>query len=617
VRRGLPETTSDECRPIVLPTGIATPRTADDAPMGTAPSSRPGWLAGALLAVLFVTLAAWSWDKWADPIVDFGNEPYLAWQLLHGRAMHRDLASLYGPLSPWINALWFSLFGPSLRTLALCNLALTAVLVIVVHRFCAAREDERTAGVATTVLLTSFVFAHHAEDAPNYNFIWPYSHAATHGSILLACGVLALGRAVLSDRTGWWALAGFLLSPILLVKPEIATAAAVAVTTGLVWRATDGRPRWHRGVCILVAAGAVPLAVCVLVLGAEPLVVPLELTARLAASPDVYFKRLMGIDDVAGNALRLVTSAVVWSAVGAAVVLADLRSVRLTATGRRWLTLGAAAVSAFLVVRDLPGVGRPLPILIPIALGALVVVVRRRPTERTRLVPLAIWGAAAWTLLSRMALNVQLHHYGFYLAMPAAIFVVVFGVGTVPRLLATRVPGGGDVVRTVSLATIGLLLACSVGLSIGSYGHMTVALGADGDALLAPAPDVSPSGALASALSERIAERVPPDATLAVLPQGALLNFLTRRSNPTAFHDLAPPVFEAYGDAILAAYVAHAPQYVVLVDAPGDEYGVGRFGRSTWGHDLVAWVESRYDRIETVPPTRDRPGFAIWRSGVD
>src|SRR5262249_49399656 len=160
------------------------------------------------LVVLFGALAAVSWTRWADPIVDFGREPYVSWQLLEGRALYRDLDYLFGPLAPWANALWFRCFGASLRTLALCSLGLAGLLAVVVYRFARAVADRTTAVVATAVLLVVSVFGSLAPDAAGYDFVWPYTYAATHGMILLVCGTVALADAIASRRGGIWAGAG-------------------------------------------------------------------------------------------------------------------------------------------------------------------------------------------------------------------------------------------------------------------------------------------------------------------------------------------------------------------------------------------------------------------------
>ena len=43
----------------------------------------------------------------------FGRELYVPWQLTQGKVLYRDIESIFGPLSPYLNALWMRLF-PSL-----------------------------------------------------------------------------------------------------------------------------------------------------------------------------------------------------------------------------------------------------------------------------------------------------------------------------------------------------------------------------------------------------------------------------------------------------------------------------------------------------------------------
>jgi len=98
----------------------------------------------------FAALLAWSWRKWPDPLVDFGRELYFAWQINEGRLLYRDLASLFGPVSPYINALWFRLFGTSLLTLALCNTAIFAATIAGIYHLVRIPTDRATATAAST-----------------------------------------------------------------------------------------------------------------------------------------------------------------------------------------------------------------------------------------------------------------------------------------------------------------------------------------------------------------------------------------------------------------------------------------------------------------------------------
>src|SRR5678816_4499382 len=88
----------------------------------------------ALHAVTFVALTLWSWRKWADPLVDFGRELYVPWQLSQGKVLYRDLAYFNGPLSAYFNSILFRVLGVSLRTLVLANIAISAGVVVMIWR---------------------------------------------------------------------------------------------------------------------------------------------------------------------------------------------------------------------------------------------------------------------------------------------------------------------------------------------------------------------------------------------------------------------------------------------------------------------------------------------------
>jgi hypothetical protein len=55
---------------------------------------------GALgLVLIAVFLVVTSWRRWSDPLIDFGQELYNAWQLSTGAVLYRDVGCLYRPLS--------------------------------------------------------------------------------------------------------------------------------------------------------------------------------------------------------------------------------------------------------------------------------------------------------------------------------------------------------------------------------------------------------------------------------------------------------------------------------------------------------------------------------------
>src|SRR3989304_1843952 len=92
------------------------------------------WIGPVLVAAAFVAMAAVTWMKLCDPIVDFGRELYIPWRITEGDGLYRDIAYFNGPLSPYVNALWFMLFGVSLRTLVIANLCILAATLWLVYR---------------------------------------------------------------------------------------------------------------------------------------------------------------------------------------------------------------------------------------------------------------------------------------------------------------------------------------------------------------------------------------------------------------------------------------------------------------------------------------------------
>ena len=95
--------------------------------------------------------------------------------------------------------------------------------------------------------------------------------------------------------------------------------------------------------------------------------------------------------------------------------------------------------------------------------------------------------------------------------------------------------------------------------------------------------------------------------TLVVLPEGAIINYLTRHINPTPHLNFLPPELAIFGEReILADLKAHPPDFIALVHRDTAEYGVPLFG-TDYGQSLFEWVLNRYDRVVQVGAEPLRP----------
>src|SRR5581483_2989784 len=78
-----------------------------------------------------------SWMKWGDPIVDTGKW-YVPAQLLSGKVLYRDEAWFYGPLVPYLNALFFRIGGVQIGSLVASGILSLLLTVYALDRL--ARE---------------------------------------------------------------------------------------------------------------------------------------------------------------------------------------------------------------------------------------------------------------------------------------------------------------------------------------------------------------------------------------------------------------------------------------------------------------------------------------------
>lgn len=559
-------------------------------------------------------MSAWTWLAWPDVIVDFGREVYVPWRLAAGETLYRDVAYWSGPLSPYWNALWFRAFGASLATLYAVNALVGVAVCALLHRLLARVGDGFGATAACLLFVLLFAFSQYV-GIGNYNFMAPYSHELTHGTLLTLLGLACLWGG--SPRAARFAGAGLCLGAAFLTKVEIFAAAAAALGAGALLRAPGPRRGTQLG---LFAAGALAPVAAAFGLLAAALPVreafagvlgawPALLGAQLATTP--FYRSGLGIDDALGNTLRML----LWLGVWAGVLGPWLLVARLPAA-RRLPAMPAAAGAAvltlallWLVAGPLPWLDavRPLPLIVAaLALQRALRLGRSRDAERDGLaLCLLLWGGV---LLAKMVLNVRLVQYGFALAMPATLLVALWLLCGVPAWLDAR-GGRGALFRGAALGFLGVLVLAHLGLAQRQLARKTYALGTGPDAIRT---DRVRGPVVARALAE-VERAVGPDATLLVAPEGVLLNFLARRRSPTPHINFMPAELRIFGEERIAADLAASPaDIVLLVHKDTTEYGTRWFGRD-YGRATLEAIERSHERVRRIggKPFEEGTAFGI------
>lgn len=222
------------------------------------------------------------------------------------------------------------------------------------------------------------------------------------------------------------------------------------------------------------------------------------------------------------------------------------------------------------------------------------------PLPRRAVFPF-LWSVFGLVLLSKMGLFPRIWHYGFVLAMPAFVSAVYLLLWVLPGLLETRFAVPARLFRVTALLVLTIGLAKLSWRSGAAYLSEQLAVGAGKDKILTFGPSDNPGEAVKAAVSW-VDTNTPPTATLAVLPYGVAINYLTRRINPTPCVFWDQIVMPVYGPSnMVAAFETHAPDYVLFVDRDPSNPGFHNYSREpAFRRELMPWVEAHYRLVRVI-----------------
>ena len=568
------------------------------------------------MLVAFVITAAVSWRKWPDVITDFGMQLYIPWQICHGVVLYRDLHYLAGgPFSQYFNALLFKIFGVSFRTLIFANLAITAALVVLIYRRFLAATDRWTATTICLGIVLVFAFNEYSV-VGNYNYIAPYSHELFHGLVFSMLAIALLADWINKRQIRYVPAAGFCFGLVFLTKPDVFLALTAGVITAFVlFRVTGGHKHFIiKSVPVFLIAAVIPgLGFSLYFLSEEDW--RTSLTSIVYAWVPVFTPLLRdrfylwctGLDAPLFHVRQM---AIQFFAVALVLALYAKLFQRVTGPGTKraaWLVLVIPLLAAAGWFNWL-NCGAALPLWSAVAcifLARGVTSDRWRPRMLSGLSSVTfplLWSVFGLALLAKLGLFSRVWHYGFALAMPAAVTAIYLLLWLLPGLLEVKFNMDPKPFRLA----VWLVLIFGFGILFHDsetwYKAKTLAVGANGDRIYAFDPQFNPTGEEVNQAVAWIEKNVPRDATLAVLPEGTTINFLSRRVNPTPCLDWAPNVLVALGQAdMTAAFAKTPPAYICLISRDTSEFSVGPFGQSpNYGLELMQWIEKNYRPVYLI-----------------
>jgi hypothetical protein len=565
-----------------------------------------------LVALAFVFAAAISWRRWPDLLVDFGGQLYIPWRLANGAVLYRDLFYFAGgPFSQYFNALLFKFFGASFFTLIVANLILVAVTLVVIYRRFAIATDVWTATTICLGIVLVFAFNEYTSIG-NYNYIAPYSHEVLHGLLLSILAIAWLADWLAHRKIRHAVAAGFCSGIVFLTKPDIFTALAVADLVAFIVFFTGHPSRRFaaKSLTAFLSAALIPSlgffiyfssvenrreSLRAVIFGWLPL-----FQTTVVKNP--YYQWCLGLDqpfthlrETALHFLFIVAAVVFY-----AVVFRFAQ--KLESKAAKWSLLSLlAAPLLFLAIRfNWINCGASLPLLAFTTCILLRENHQKLPLGRSSVFPV-LWSAFGLVLLLKLGLFPRIWHYGFALAMPAFVSAVYLLLWLLPLLLEKKFRTPAFPFRVIVCLVLLIGFGNLFFQSQKFYASKNLTVGQGNDRLLAYGPEGnSLETRTTQAALSWIETNVPAGATIAAVPEGLTLNYLSRRINPTPCLDWNPTMFTVFGqEKMTAAFEQNPPDYVLIVEWKTYEFGIGYFGREPgYGVELMQWIRSHYQPVQ-------------------
>jgi hypothetical protein len=555
----------------------------------------------AAIAAVFIAMLIWTWQTWADLLVDFGVQLYVPWQLTQGKVLYRDIAHYTGPLSIYYCALAMRFFGTNLRAVEFANLPILIGIVVVIYYLTNRLGGRLCATISGISFIILFAFAH-LTIAGNYNYVCPYEYEYTHATLLALICLIFLARLIRTGRMTNAAIAGFLTGMIFLTRTEFFVAIIGAAMIGVLLLVATTRPARVATACAtFIIAGLIPplLSAALLhlampwstaihgVLGMWPAI----FSGHVASQH--FYQHSMGLDDLNKSLFLLA----VWCGFYAITVVGFLIWAAFTKSKPLLPQLIAAFLAGILFAgwrwkeHDWMSLFRPLPVV-----AACVIAVsihqfwrrRHQPEARSTAALAAMLAFFSLLLLGKVFLYARIIHYGNWLAMPATIILLIAIFGSIPAFLRRRCAGHAIYLTGIGGVWIVVLLVY-LAMTGAAMKLLTVPIGIGPDRFWA---DATRANIVNNAILA--AGQIPANKTLDCFPEGIMINYLAHRQTAGPYVNYNPPDLLLFGeDQMLESLRKTPPDYIFLVHKDTSEFGERFFGVN-YGQKLYVWIVQNY-----------------------
>ena len=591
-----------------------------------------GWVPFLISAGCFAYLLDLTWLKWGDLIVDIGREMYVPLELVSGKMLYRDIFYLYGPFSPYFNALLFKLFGAHIYSLVLSGIITICVTSLLIYKISRSFLNVFFSTFAVLTFLFVFAFGHYTYNG-NYNFILPYSYPAIHGIMfsLLAVYFFFISFFKRPSRRNIFFYGIFLIATF-LCKIEIGMSLLLSIIVSLC--IYFGRERPVPGKIFAAFFTYLALPIIFLTLGYSLFFLTSGSIIQKSNIFDVFFgnmdiknvftSNLSGVLDIERNISEIFFTSLyyiffcIFFAAGGFILKrvsnlkdASKRAISYHATKVVFILIGMIIFSKLFTSYSMQY--KILPI---ICLATIIVslwsFIRHGKAQALYISTLALFSLL---LMTRMLFNAWAGHYGFYILVPGLIVYYVFFLRLIPQAFNSET--SRRFIRLGFFCIFVLFIIYHFNTSIFCYNNKTLKIDSDRGTLYV---FNNPREARARELIEFLKGNVGSDKSLVVFPEGLTINFLSGIKNPLYYYIYLPQdlLKESIRDELIEDMEEKGIDYVALIQRSTAEYGYPVFGKD-YAREIMEYVAQNYilyRQFGPFPFTTEEYGIALFKRKI-
>lgn len=498
-----------------------------------------------LLGIIFIIVIIPTYAHHGHFLIDSGREAYYPTQVLLGKILYKDILDIYGPFSYMFNAALFKIFGINLNVLYLagcaCTMIISTLIYLISNRFLSKFLSFSIA--ASTILIT--VLSTYLS-----NFIFPYSYAMLYGLTSFLFSVWLLLKYQESTKNMFLYLSCFFAGLCIANKYEFLPYFAVIIYSIIKIKPLNFK-QYYYAILSLIFMPVFCFGILFLQgLNINDLASMIFLFQKMAHSQTLnYFYHHQGVYFSKG----FMKFQIICFLMTLFPLICFLQGFR---TKNKILAVLLILLSTFLIIKWTNPISFSL---IPILVVILAIWDFKNLKNN---LPLQILTFSAILFSMKAFWGLIIANYG--------TFFVSFLIITIISLISDKLKSS-ERAKTIDFKAIGIyILIVSTVLSYGSSREWK------------SFPIKTPRGKIytdsylhysSQDLIDYINKNTKKTDTIVILPEGAMINFLTDRPSDNYYTSLIPLYVEVFGeDNIINHFKKTKPEYIIFNNWNTNDY---------------------------------------------